>query len=335
MKTHSIAIALLGMVALSATLNAVENIESALRTNGSETLNAFEPVREVLQATSAVVMKERTELAFGMVVSADGMVLTKASEIEGKSGLSLRIGEQTYEDAKVVGVDPAWDVALLKVDAEGLTPVRWVKDSNLAQGTWVVANGATSRARRRAMVGIVSANSREIAGGPSVVLGVTLGTGENDLTIEEVAKEGGALAAGLKKGDLLLTFTGTELRNREHLLEMLKSHGPGEKVPFTYKRKRKVIKAEITLMARSNVMAEQMSRNDEMSGRYSERRTSFKRVIQHDIPSNNESVGGPLLTLDGECVGMNIARANRVESFAIPMEELQEIIQRLGANASK
>jgi len=334
MKTQLMAIGAVAL-AFSATAGAVENVEAALRTNGTETLNAFEPVREVLQASSAVVMKERTQLVLGMVVSADGLVLTKASEIEGKSGISLRIGEETYEDAKVLGVDPAWDVALLKVKAEGLTPVRWAKDSKLAQGSWVVANGATSRARRRAMVGIISANSREIAGGPSVVLGITLGTGANDLRIEEVAKEGGAMGAGLKKGDILLSFAGTELKDREQLLELLKAHSPGDKLPLTYKRKNKVSRTEITLMARTEVVAEQVSRNDEMSGRFSQRRTSFKRVIQHDIPGNIESVGGPLLTLDGECIGMNIARANRVESFAIPMEELQEIIPRLEAAASK
>jgi S1-C subfamily serine protease len=185
------------------------------------------------------------------------------------------------------------------------------------------------------MVGIISANSREIAGGPSVVLGVTLGTEKNDLRIEEVAPEGGAMAAGLKKGDVLVSFAGTDLKNREQLLEMLKSHAPGDKLPFTYKRKDKVIKGEITLRARNDVVAEPLSRNDEMSGRFSQRRTSFKRVIQHDIPGNVESVGGPLLTLDGECIGMNIARANRVETFAIPLEELQEIIQRMEGAAAK
>jgi serine protease Do len=39
--------------------------------------------------------------------------------------------------------------------------------------------------------------------------------------------------------------------------------------------------------------------------------------------------GGPLLDLDGKCVGMNIARANRAESFAIPVEEVKEIAARL------
>jgi serine protease Do len=41
------------------------------------------------------------------------------------------------------------------------------------------------------------------------------------------------------------------------------------------------------------------------------------------------TIGGPLLDLDGRCIGMNIARANRAESFAIPVEELRDVISRL------
>jgi S1-C subfamily serine protease len=37
-------------------------------------------------------------------------------------------------------------------------------------------------------------------------------------------------------------------------------------------------------------------------------------------------VGGPLLDLDGKCIGMNIARVNRSETFAIPAAELQLLI---------
>ena len=66
-----------------------------------------------------------------------------------------------------------------------------------------------------------------------------------------------------------------------------------------------------------------------MSGDYSKRRDSFPRVLQTDIPFSARTIGGPLLNLDGECVGMNIARANRAESFAIPVEELREVLKKL------
>ena len=76
-------------------------------------------------------------------------------------------------------------------------------------------------------------------------------------------------------------------------------------------------------------MSDQQSRNDQMSGEYSHRRTGFPRVLQHDILGARDSVGGPLLDLDGRCVGMNIARADRAQSFAIPAKEVQEIAARL------
>jgi S1-C subfamily serine protease len=74
---------------------------------------------------------------------------------------------------------------------------------------------------------------------------------------------------------------------------------------------------------------EQKNRNDQMSGEYSPRRSGFPRVMQHDILGSRQVVGGPLLDLEGRCVGMNIARANRAENFAIPVEELQEIATRM------
>jgi serine protease Do len=72
-----------------------------------------------------------------------------------------------------------------------------------------------------------------------------------------------------------------------------------------------------------------MNRNDQMSGEYSPRRSGFPRVMQHDILGSRSVVGGPLLDLDGRCIGMNIARANRAESFAIPVEDLKELAGRL------
>jgi serine protease Do len=58
-------------------------------------------------------------------------------------------------------------------------------------------------------------------------------------------------------------------------------------------------------------------------------------VLQHDVQGTSKTVGGPLVDLDGKCIGMNIARANRAESFAIPIEELREISQRLLEEARK
>ena len=98
---------------------------------------------------------------------------------------------------------------------------------------------------------------------------------------------------------------------------------------MTYRRDKEEVTADVRLAVRGEMFNEHLSRNDEMSGNFSPRRSGFPRVMQHDILSSRTEQGGPLLDLDGRCVGMNIARANRAESFAIPVEDLQELAARL------
>ena len=88
-------------------------------------------------------------------------------------------------------------------------------------------------------------------------------------------------------------------------------------------------KGQVYVDYRFHQMKPPPNRNDMMSGQFSERRSDFPRVVQHSILGNKWSVGGPLIDIEGRCIGMNIARANRAESFAIPSEELQEIANRM------
>lgn len=52
-------------------------------------------------------------------------------------------------------------------------------------------------------------------------------------------------------------------------------------------------------------------------------------VLQHDTPSRHTLMGGPLLNLKGELIGMNIARVNRAENYALPISVVQESVQRI------
>jgi serine protease Do len=63
-----------------------------------------------------------------------------------------------------------------------------------------------------------------------------------------------------------------------------------------------------------------------LGGRLSQRRAGFARVLQHDTVLDPEQCGGPVLNLEGEAVGMNIARAGRVESFALAASIIQPLI---------
>jgi serine protease Do len=307
---------------------AFQSLRSELRMNGPVVMSAFEAQREVLQQSSAVLYDGRKEAAYGTVVSADGLIMTKASELDSIEELVVRIDRERFEEAEKIAVDEDWDIALIKVPAEGLVPVRWAAEEP-HQGTWVVANGATSRSRRRALAGVISANTREIPLSGGVALGVTLTADASQLKVGEVAEGSGAAEAGLKEGDVLLSLDGAEFEKRQDLLKKLKDYEPGDKVSVAIRRGEEELEIEVELKARSEFFTDPMSRNDMMSGRFSERRSGFPRVLQHDILGARNSVGGPLLNLDGECVGVNIARANRAESFAIPAGEARQILERL------
>jgi len=311
---------------------AQQSLDSAYRTTGAEVVAAFEPQRAVLQTSSAVIQKGRRQLAYGVVVSADGAILTKASEVNGEVGLSVLVNRRTFHDVEIVATDPVWDVALLRVDAEDLAPVGFIESDvgDIPHGTWVVANGATSRFARRAMAGVISANARAIPAAGGAVLGVVLEVTADGLRVESVVEGSGAERAGLTEGDFLKAVDGVDVEIAENIIEAIGDRTAGEVIEVRYLRDGTEITVPVSLIAREELFAEQMmNRNDIMSGDFSKRRSGFPRVIQHDILGNSSSVGGPLLDLDGKCIGMNIARANRAESFAIPAQELQELAAKL------
>ncbi len=306
-----------------------QSLESAYRTTGTAVVAAFEPQRKVLQTSSAVMLDGRREIGYGIVISPEGHILTKASEVASAAGLSVTVNETNYKEVKVLLVDPQWDVALLKVEASGLVPVVWSPTSAVPQGTWVVANGASTRTTRRLLAGIISAKIREIPASGGAALGVVLNAKAKALEVEEVNEKSGAKEAGLQKGDVILTIEGKKVKKVEEIGEILKDRKAGTSVKMTYRRDGKEITVDVRLAARGELFTDQMNRNDQMSGDFSPRRSGFPRVMQHDILGSRQVQGGPLLDLDGKCLGMNIARANRAESFAIPVEEVKEIAARL------
>ena len=321
-----------GLALTCAPLAQGQQLEAHLRLSGSTTREAFEPLRAILQQCSAVVYDGWKSISFGVVITSDGYLVTKASEIEDAKELNVRVDKTHFKNVRVVATTVEWDVALLKVEAKDLVTVEWDTNGEPDHGTWVVANGSTSRTRRRVRVGIISANAREVGGGKApVVLGITLDTNKKagTLSISGVEEDSGAADAGLEEGDLILSANEQEIGKIEDLQEVLSGKEPGDHVKLRVKRDDEEMEIEVELRTREKIFEEERSRNDAMSGRYSKRRSNFKRILQHDVALSERSAGGPLLNLDGKCVGMNIARVNRCETFAIPAGEMPEIIEDL------
>jgi serine protease Do len=103
-------------------------------------------------------------LGSGFVVDANGIILTNAHVVDGADEVKVKFQDQREYTAKVLGVDKATDVAVLKIDARNL-PVVTIGDSAKARvGEWVVAIGAPFGLENTVTAGIVSAKSRSLPG---------------------------------------------------------------------------------------------------------------------------------------------------------------------------
>ena len=313
---------------------AANSLPSEKRKNGPLVQSALSPVQVSLQESSVVFYSNETSKAFlyGTIVSADGLIMTKASEIEEVESYYVRVGTKKFRSPVLVARNDVWDVMMLKIEAEGLKPVDFSQAKDLAHGTWVVSNGATERRFRRPRAGIISANKREIPGGSPAVLGVGLKEKDGELLVGEITENSGAADAGLKQGDKLQKVDGSDIKDRDGLVAYLKEKSPGDKSKLTLIRGEEEMTLEVELMAKHKLYGNGTTRNDQLSGgqaQQSARRTGFPMVIQHETMLNKNTVGGPVFTLDNQFVGMNIAAVNRVEAFAIPGKELSQIVVEL------
>lgn len=330
-----------------------QSLEGDFRKEGLHVRASYDEVTENFQTGSAVIYDDWQPNGYGVIVSEDGLVLVKTSELEPIEKLSLVIGKKKYREVEVVASSPDWDVSLLKVDAEGLEPVRF-SESEPSHGTIVLSNGATSRLRRRAQIGVIAANARAVGTGSLAVLGISMVRDEEGpLLVTKISPQSGAKDGGMELKDEIVSIDGTEVKVADEVPELLADKGPGDTVQIVVRRFEKVEGSEVVedpfdfvekmepvekelqveLRERQEVFPEQLSRNDQMSGEFSKRRSHFPRVIQHDTSLAQRTTGGPLLTLDGKCVGMNIAYASRECSYAIPAKELQELIVELREEA--
>ena len=104
----------------------------------------------------------------GFIVSPDGLVLTNAHVVKDADQVTVKLTDHREFKARVLGVDEASDLAVLKIDAHGLTPVRLGNSDQLGVGDYVLAIGAPFGLEQTATAGIVSAKGRSLPGDGAV-----------------------------------------------------------------------------------------------------------------------------------------------------------------------
>ncbi len=262
--------------------------------------------------------KKPIQVAMGSVVGADGWILTKASELRGQIVCKFRHKGQHV--AKLVGVNEEYDLAMLKIDADDLPTIQWNEATGYAAGQWVVTAGVD---KDPLAMGVVSVSRREIPQ-QRPWLGIGLKQGVNAPLIDKVFKDSAAKEAGLQTEDIVTHVNGKRVKTVKALIDAIGGFQPGARLKITIKRRDKelIVTAILKKWRRSPTPAR-------LNGPTSRVTSGFPTAFQHDTALRPDQCGGPLVGLDGKVMGINIARAGRVVSYAIPADVVVKLLADL------
>jgi serine protease Do len=261
-------------------------------------------------------------VALGTIVGTDGWIVTKASELRGRITCKLR--EKGQHAARLIGVSDEYDLAMLKIDADDLPVVVFDAAAKYAPGQWVATAGTSEDPLA---VGVVSVVRREIpkSGGR---LGIKL-TEENTAKkgdgpkIETIDDGSAAKKAGLKVGDVITHINGKQMAGNEQLVRTVSAMQAGTTIKLTVRRGDEYLTIHATLQSRPAGFQDQLGQT------LSKRAAGFPAALQHDTVLKPSQCGGPLVGLQGKVLGLNIARAGRVVSYAVPSDVVVGLLSDL------
>ncbi len=99
-------------------------------------------------------------LGSGFILDSEGYILTNNHVVENRERIRVTLYDDRTYDANIVGTDPKTDLAMVKIDAPDLHPLRFGSSDDLQVGDWVIAVGAPFGLSQTVTHGIVSATGR-------------------------------------------------------------------------------------------------------------------------------------------------------------------------------
>ncbi|MDA8743694.1 PDZ domain-containing protein [Rubripirellula amarantea] len=306
-----------------------DGVSADERRDNATMTRLFTPVAESVKSSVAQVLSGGRPVALATIVSSDGYLLTKRSELS-NDPIRVRLSDNRMYPARVAAVRRQNDLALLRVDANISLQAITFTDTTPLIASFLVSTGRTGRPIG---IGVLGVPARRIE--KDAILGVRLRNNDQGRPIvRDVIPNSGAESAGIVPGDLIIAINGRRESSANSVISKLKEMFPGENVRLTIERSTELTGLQTLEMDAKihdlGVLRE--SENDSrVNGPRNVRLNGFERVIQHDTVLDPDECGGPLLDTDGNVIGINIARAGRVVSYALPsslvMRELEDMLR--------
>ncbi len=307
-------------------LNAIRDRRiGSLERENRELLRELHPVVAEVRPSTFEVINPTYWAAMGTVITKDGYAVTKASELEQDQPIKARFGRDRTVNATLVRVDRTNDVALLKLEEGQYTPVQF-QTTEPQPGNLLLSVGVRDPIMT---LGACSCEARSLSDRGWGRMGIRPRGTADGVAVFNV--ESAALRAGLQDGDIIVSIQGREVKKVPELVGLIRKHRAGDELVVTTKRGEQMLDFTVRLSGQG-MAGRSAPRFDAMNllgSINSNRARSFPWVMQHDSPLMPEQCGGPLVNLNGQVVGINIAREGRTSSLALTGDHLQEVLQGL------
>ena len=271
----------------------------------------------------------------GTIVDPSGLVIVKNSTVPTDKEIRCELVDGRKISAKKIASDEEYDIALLQLEGLGdapatLTQLNWCTGDSCDAGSFVatVADKDSPVA-----LGIVTVKERQFrvrsagGNGNKAFLGVQSQGQDGSLVLTRVLPNTAASRAGLKDGDILASVNDEDVKTQQELVRVLGRFKPEETIELVVKRADKELKLKAKLGKNTN----QNSGIDRWGGGpftdQDQKRFGYPTVLAHDSVIRPEFCGTPLVNTNGEVVGINISRALRVATYAVPAEVVLKFIK--------
>ena len=301
-----------------------------------QVLEALSTLTDPYADAVVAVLVDSRDACYGTLIDDEGHVLTKASEL----GNAVRRVDVLLDDGQAVRArrlaeDRALDLAIVGIDPIDAVPVDFgnAPEPALGDALLTVGRGIAPLALGFRSLGPYASGGSDAAG--RAFLGVTLraptdeeraripgGIGQ---VVGDVVPGGTGAAAGLRPGDAVVRIDGVTLDTAEAAAAPLRARAPGDLVELQVAREGSIETMSVRLLRLPFMDPRHLNQGAEVSRRC----TGFGEVIQHDAVVPAQNVGSPLVDSRGRVVGMNIARADRMKTYALPSRVVAPAVERM------
>jgi len=291
-----------------------------LRTQGDAQKAAVRRLGDPLRSDIVEVVNGEVPVGLGTVVDDGGYAVAKATVLPPQP--QCRLPDGSIMSVDVIGVDKAFDLAVLRLPRKMLPPVKWTGREDPAKaGTVSVAIGANGAVLS---FGIVSVGTRRLtnihpptydlplrvkAAAPHVSGQVSQTNGYVLNSVDFVAE-----AAGLKSGDRLISIAGHVIATEKDLSRSVSACLSGDIVEVVYARTAKTTTTHLPLRAAAGLWEETFRSDD------------FPVALEYSPPVGIDQCGGPLVDLKGQVMGITVGSSAPHAGWAIPANSVRRLV---------